>query len=111
MSTTRAVPLLLVQADLRCATKIKRALRELGAADGLVHVPSAAAALTTADSAFPSGHTLPQTCLFRKTAKNCDVRHNINRSHGTITTPPHFLRYNAMAAWTRRRITTRILLD
>lgn len=46
MSTTRAVPLLLVQADLRCATKIKRALRELGAADGLVHVPSAAAALT-----------------------------------------------------------------
>jgi len=46
MSTTRAVPLLLVQADLRCATKIKRALGELGAADGLIHVPSATAALT-----------------------------------------------------------------
>jgi len=45
MQTTRATHLLLVEADTLCATHIKRALMELGAAERLVHVQSAEAAL------------------------------------------------------------------
>lgn len=79
MSSTHAVPLLLVQADLRCATKIKRALDELGAAAGLVHVPSATAALTYLRTRSPERSPVALVDMDLPDMKGLGLLHEIKR--------------------------------